>query len=90
MKDNIIDFIKWMFEPEHKLLVKNASGKKIADIYNSDHENKITPTMVNYHKNHWILIDGEPYYKDKLPMHIIQGDKFKEFAKNNDISIEDL
>lgn len=90
MKKDIVNFIKWMFEKENKLLVKNSSGQRIADVYNKKFGCNISATIVIYHRDRWVLIDGEPYAKDKIPMYIFKHKDFEQYAKNHNIIIETM
>ena len=79
-----------MFKRENKLLVKNSSGQRIADVYNKKFGCNISATIVIYHRDRWILINGEPYPKDKLPMFIFEHEDFEQYAKDHNIIIETM
>lgn len=89
-KEEIAAFIKWTFKPENRLFIKNASGQKIADCYKEQTGIKITPAFVLYNKNKWILIGGEPYEKDKIPLDILKKENIKKALEQENVEIVEL
>ena len=90
MKQDVLDFIRWMFIPKNKFFVKKSSPNRIAKIYEEETGNKITHNLVIYHRNKWLLIDNEPYEITKTPKFIFENQDFKDFAKSHNIIIETM
>lgn len=89
-KQNVLNFIKWMFEPENRVFVKKSSAQRIADYYTEQKNEQITASIALYHKDRWILINGKPFEKEKIPLDIIKSENFVKFAKENNIEIIEL
>lgn len=90
MKQDVLDFINWMFIPKNRFFVKKSSPNRIAKIYEEETGNKITHNLVIYHRNKWLLIDKEPYEIAKTPKFILENQEFKDFAKTHNIVIETM
>lgn len=90
LKPDIKAFIIWSLRPENKVFVKKSSYKRIADTFNEESGYHICHTAIPHHRNRWILINGEPFEIARLPSFILNNDKFKDFAKANNIVIETM
>lgn len=90
MKQDVLDFINWMFIPKNRFFVKKSSPNRVAKIYEEETGNKITHNLVIYHRNKWLLIDNEPYEIAKTPKFILENQEFKDFAKTHNIVIETM
>ena len=90
MKEEIERFISWMFLENNKDFVKNSSDRKIAQVYNSETNSKVSNTFVSYHRFRWILVDHKPYDITRIPDFILKYDSFKKYAEDNNIAVETL
>lgn len=90
LKPEVKDFIIWSFRPENRKLVENGSQQRIIDAFNREHGYNLASSVVYNHRNRWILVNGEPYEIAKIPPFILKNEKFREFAKENDIDIEEF
>ena len=90
MKQEIIDFINWIFIPKNRVFVQKSSGQRIAKLYEEETGNKVSYTFVLYHRNKWVMINNQPFELEKLPMFILKTESFKKYAEENNISIETL
>lgn len=87
MKDEVRDFVIWMFMPENKLFVEKSATTRVAEEYSSQSGRTVTHSFVSYNKNKWIMINDKPYEKDKLPLELFYDEDFKKFAKDKGIVI---
>ena len=90
MKEDLLNFILWMYQEKNKVFIKNGSSVKIAQLYNKETGSNINHAFVLYHRFKWILINGKPYEKAKIPLEIFNTKSFAEYAKLNNIVIDDL
>lgn len=90
LKPEVREFIIWSMKPENKVFVKKASYQRIADAFNEETGYHVCHTIVPNHRNRWILVNGEPYEIAKIPPFILKNEKFRSFAKENDIDIEEF
>lgn len=90
VKPEILAFIEWMFIPENKVFVRNTNPSVVARYYKDQTGKSVAPGTVIYNLYKWIRINGQFYDKEKIPLDIIKMDKFKKFAIENNISIEDI
>lgn len=90
VKPEILAFIEWMFNPENKVFVRNTNPSVVARYYKDQTGKSVAPGTVIYNLYKWIRINGQFYDKEKIPLDIIKMDKFKKFAIENDISVEDI
>lgn len=90
MKQEIVDFINWIFIPKNRVFVKRSSGQRIAKLYEEETGNKVSYTFVLYHRDKWLMINGKPFELEKMPMFILKTTSFKKYAEENNIVIETL
>ena len=90
VKPEILAFIEWMFIPENKVFVRNTNPSVVARYYKDQTGKSVAPGTVIYNLYKWIKINNTFYDKEKIPLDIIKMDKFKKFAIENNISIEDI
>lgn len=90
MKQEIVDFINWIFIPKNRVFVKRSSGQRIAKLYEEETGNKVSYTFVLYHRDKWLMINGKPFELEKMPMFILKTASFKKYAEENNIVIETL
>lgn len=90
LKKETMDFINWMFQPENRIFIKRGSIQRIAKFYKEQTGISLSPSFVFYNKDKWIMIDGQPYDKERIPLHIIKSENFAKFAKENNIEIIEL
>ena len=90
VKPEILAFIEWMFTPENKVFVRNTNPSVVARYYKDQTGKSVAPGTVIYNTYKWIRINGTFYDKEKIPLDIIKMDKFKKFAIENNISVEDI
>lgn len=90
VKPEILAFIEWMFIPENKVFVRNTNPSVVARYYKDQTGKSVAPGTVIYNLYKWIRINGQFYDKEKIPMDILRMDKFKKFAIENNISVEDI
>ena len=79
-----------MFIPENKVFVRNTNPSVVARYYKDQTGKSVAPGTVIYNLYKWIRINGQFYDKEKIPLDIIKMDKFKKFAIENNISVEDI
>ena len=89
-KQEIGDFIKWMLEPTNRLFVKNGSCVKVAKMFNDKTGHNVSHTFVLYHRDRWLLIDGQPYERSKIPLGMLLHPDFKKYALDHKIVIMDM
>lgn len=73
--------IIWMFQNSY--FVKNNSLSKISNKIFKDLNIGISVKFIFDNKDKWILIDGKPYEKNKIPYHLLTDEtlvtqKFKD------------
>lgn len=90
MKQDLLNFILWMFKEENKDFVNNGSSVKIAQLYNKETGSNVNHAFVLYHRFKWVLINGEPFEIDKIPKFLLVDKQFKDFAKKRGIIIETM
>ena len=90
VKPEILDFIEWMFIPENRIFVKNSNPSVVARFYKDQTGKSITHGTVLYNLNKWVKINDKFYDKERLPMDILKMNAFKEFAIENEITVEDI
>lgn len=90
VKDEIVEFIEWMFIPENKVFVKNGLATHISDFYERQTGKHISHVTVAHNRNKWIKLNGQFYDKKEIPIDIFMSAKFKIFAKENGIEVDDL
>lgn len=90
VKPEILDFIEWMFIPENRIFVKNSNPSVVARFYKDQTGKSITHGTVLYNLNKWVKINNKFYDKEKIPMDILKMNAFKEFAIENEITVEDI
>lgn len=90
MKQDLLNFILWMFKEKNKAFVNNSSSVRIAQLYNRETGSNVNHAFVLYHRFKWVLINGEPFEIDKIPKFLLVDKQFKDFAKKRGIVIETM
>lgn len=90
MKQDLLNFILWMFKEQNKAFVNNSSSVRIAQLYNKETGSNVNHAFVLYHRFKWVLINGEPFEIDKIPKFLLVDKQFKDFAKKRGIVIETM
>lgn len=90
MKQDLLNFILWMFKEENKAFINNGSSVKIAQLYNKETGSNVNHAFVLYHRFKWVLINGEPFEIEKIPKFLLVDKQFKDFAKKRGIVIETM
>lgn len=90
MKQDLLNFILWMFKEKNKVFINNGSSVKIAQLYNKETGSNVNHAFVLYHRFKWVLINGEPFEIEKIPKFLLVDKQFKDFAKKRGITIETM
>lgn len=90
MKQDLLNFILWMFKEQNKDFIKNGSSVRIAQLYNKETGSNVNHAFVLYHRFKWVLINGKPFEIDKIPKFLLVDKQFKDFAKKRGIVIETM
>lgn len=90
VKPEILAFIEWMFFPENRVFAKNSNPSVVAKFYKDQTGKSVSHGTVLYNIDKWIKINNKFYDKDRIPMDILKMNAFKEFAKENNITVEDI
>lgn len=90
MKQELVTFIEWMFQPKNRVFVQRSSGQRIAKLYEEETGNIVSYNFVTYNRNKWLMINGQPFELEKMPMFILKTESFKKYAEENNILIETL
>lgn len=89
VKPEILEFVEWMFKPENRVFAKNGLATHISDFYKRQTGKQISHVSVAHNRNKWIKLNGRFYDKKEIPIDIFTSEKFKIFAMENGIEVDD-
>ena len=84
--EEIKQFIAWMLKPENKEWIDKASNAKVSQVFEEESGLKMSVSFIGMNRKSWVLINGLPYEKNKIPYELLKSEKFWPMFK--DIWIE--